>query len=77
MSGSATENILADKHFQAKRYYYSGDDLEYICRHEHINAAESDPGWWVWKLTWSGGNLQKTEGPLKGAASDRASLGWP
>ena len=55
---------------------YSDGDLIYLGKHHIHRAATNDSGWSISKFTWSGGNIIRDEGPLKGAWDNRASLNW-
>ena len=58
------------------RLAWSGSDLIYVGKHMSHKAATSDAEWFVWKLTWTSGDLTRSEGPLVGDWDSCASLGW-
>ena len=43
-----------------------------------ISVASTSAGdlWYVWKYTWSTGDLVRVQGPIVGNWDDRAALSW-
>lgn len=68
--------LLGNMYWKDKRFAYSGTDLIYIGVTRHQNAGTNENKWLVWKLTWSGTNLERLQGPFEGTWDNRAGLGW-
>ncbi len=69
--------VQAGTWWKNTRLDYDGSgNLIYKGCHFRGGASPSDQYWVIWKLEWSSGNLVRIQGPLEGAWSDRASLGW-
>lgn len=67
----------SDLKWKDKRLDYASGDLDYAGFSETINAAtDAGNSWMIWKYTWSGNGLVRSQGPLNGNWDDRASLGW-
>jgi hypothetical protein len=58
------------------KYFYDGsENIEYICRHLRLtNAPESDPGWYLTKLTWSNGFVTRVQN--RRGTVDGHTTGW-
>ena len=63
-------------YWKCKRFAYSGSDLIYMGFHAKAGIGTDDDMWAISKLTYSGNDLIRVEGPLTGAWDDRASLDW-
>ena len=63
-----------DKNF-AYQLFYSGTDLEYLCRHTNAQATDADPWWEITKFTYTAGNLTEMK-TLFGSVTGRAALAW-
>ena len=59
-----------------KRFYYDAGDLIYKCCNVDHKANTASETWYIWKYTWDGTDLARTEGPLIGSVDDRTTLGW-
>lgn len=59
-----------------QRFDYTSGDLDYRGANETHNAVITSESWYIWKYTYSGGDLVRIEGPLTGSWDGRASLGW-
>lgn len=59
-----------------RRFAYTSGQLNYIGRHPNSNVPTSNPHWLIWKVTWSGNNITRIQGPLEGKWDNRASLAW-
>ena len=68
--------LQADIQWLDRRFEWSSGDLAYKGLHLNRGASESDPGWYIWKYTWSNGNPIRIEGPIMGEWNNRASLSW-
>lgn len=68
--------LLANSYWKDKRFEWSGDDLIYMGTNRTSKASTSEKNWYIWKLTWSGADLIRLQGPLEGSWDDRATLGW-
>jgi hypothetical protein len=69
--------IQTDGIWQERNFYRDGSgNIEYICRNKRFDALTSDEDWYVWRFYYTGSNLDKIRGPLRGAADDRATLDW-
>ncbi len=75
LAADALIHAMSNIQWKDQRFAYSGNNLVYIGFHTSHNAATSDSGWYVWKQTYSGGNLTRRE-LLIGPWDDRATLGW-
>ena len=63
--------------YRDTRYDYdSSDNIEYIGKHPMTNVDENDDGWVITKLIYSGSNVVRKQGPIKGAWGNRKNLGW-
>ena len=62
--------------YRTNRYFYGTDGIDYICCHTLDGAADDLDGWDIWKFTYSGGDLSRSEGPLSGTVDGRADLDW-
>lgn len=56
--------------------YDSSGNITYIGKNTKFNADKWDSGWYIWKYTWTNGNLIKNYGPIQGSWNNRANLGW-
>ena len=66
-----------DSCWKDRRFYYDGSgNLIYKAFNTRHKAATSRDDWYVWKYTWTDGNIARTEGPLIGVCDDRASMAW-
>jgi hypothetical protein len=69
--------IVAGGYFDDRRYDYDGSNnliyRGYALKHK---TATSDSEWYIWKYTYTGGNLTRMEGPLTGTWDGRAALSW-
>jgi len=74
------ERLLAGQYWKDHRIERDGNNLPlYIGVHTTHKASvddADDPGWWIVKFTRTGYLLDRVEGPLQGAWSNRASLAW-
>jgi len=68
--------LLANAYWKDKRFDWDGGALIYIAFNRAINASPSASTWKIWKLTWDGTSLIRTQGPIEGSYDNRASLGW-
>ena len=48
----------------------------YIGETEENLETEGDDVWYIKKISWTGGNPVRVQGPLKGNWTDRSSLDW-
>jgi hypothetical protein len=79
VSGVTSINTLANlsSYWKDMRIYYDGNDnIEYICRNHVHKATTAIADWAIWKLTYSGDNISRMEGPLTGSVDNRATLSW-
>jgi len=66
-----------DLYWKHKLLDFTSGNLDYFGRSTtHKAATDAGDLWWIWKYTWSGGNLTVIEGPLNDNWDDRASLAW-
>lgn len=57
-------------------YEYDSDGNPiYIGKAQFLNKPTSQDGWYIVKLTWSGGNVTRKQKAV-GAWDNRTSLGW-
>lgn len=71
------EKLLSDFYWQRSKFYYSGNNITYVCYNTDIDANETDTDWYIWKLTYTGSNVQTKEGPRQGAVdSEPSGLAW-
>jgi len=70
------EKLLANNYWKDARFDYTSGDLDYKGLNTTHKAATSATSWYVWKFTYSGGELVRMEGPLTGSWDNRASLAW-
>lgn len=69
------EKLLAQNYWKEKRIEYNAGDPIYIGYHTTLGVATSDSNWYVFKLTWSSGDMVRQQGPQVTSWDDRA-LGW-
>ena len=70
---------LADALPMDQRYEWQGTEpalLIFKGIHPTHKALTSDTHWFIWKFSYSGGNMVRQEGPLEGSWDNRAGLGW-
>ena len=71
------EKLLAGHYWKDQRFEFSSGDLIYKGLSTTHKASTSTGNlWWIWKYTWSSGELTRKEGPLNDDWDDRASLAW-
>ena len=71
------EKLLAGHYYKDALYEYSGGNLIYKGLSTTHKASQSTGNlWWIWKYTWTSGDLVRTEGPLNDDWDDRAGLAW-
>ena len=70
------EKLLSGHYWKDQRLTYSSGDLVYKALHTTINTATSATTWWIWKYTWTSGDLVRIQGPLVGSVDGQANLGW-
>lgn len=58
------------------RYAYTGDNLIYIGLHYSHKIPTTNAYWHIWKMTYSGTNVTRKEGPLIGSWDGKTSLDW-
>lgn len=70
----AVDDAYSDFYFKDKRYDWTSGDLDYYGLAVVMGSA-TDTGdkWWVWKLTWSSGDLTRLQGPVNCNWDDRAT----
>ncbi len=68
------EKLLADNYWKDQRLEWSGDDLIYKGFHTSATAATNDTDWYVFKYTWSSGDLVRLQGPAIGSWDGRVGL---
>lgn len=68
--------LIANTYWKDKRFEYSGSDLVYMGVNRNLNASTAENSWHIWKLTWSGENLNRFQGPIEGSWDSRTLLGW-
>jgi len=71
------QRIALDAFWGDRRYDYAGgSNVIYVgCNVVH-DAAQGDTTWVIWKYTYDGDNVVRTEGPVEGSWTGRADLGW-
>ena len=69
------KEAMLNESYKDKRFYYSGNDMVYMCLHEVHNASTATGGWKIFKFTYVDSIVTRIE-LLIGAADDRATLGW-
>ena len=71
------EKLLAGNYWHDARYEYSGGNLIYTgLSTTHKAATDAGNLWWIWKYTWTSGDLVRREGPLNDDWDDRPGLSW-
>lgn len=70
------EALARDDYWQDTRIAYDAEKPVYVGRHRTHGASTAAASWKIWRLTWSGDDLVRKQGPLDGAWDDRASLSW-
>ena len=70
------EKLLADDYWKDQRLEYSAGDLIYKGFNTTHKALVSATTWYIWKLTWSGADCVRIEGPLVGAWDNNSGLSW-
>lgn len=70
------EKLLSRNYWKDKRLEYSAGDLIYKGFNTSHGAATDAATWYIWKHTWSAGDLTRIEGPLIGTWDGRADLAW-
>lgn len=71
------ERLLADAYWKRSKFFYTGNNVEYICYNTDIDANETDTDWFIWKLVYTGNNVTEKEGPRQGAVNVTPSgLAW-
>lgn len=71
------EKLAADFYYPRVKLYYTGNNVEYVCKNIDIDALETATDWYCWKLVYSGNNMTDKEGPRQGAVDSAPSgLGW-
>ena len=68
--------ILGGIWHDERKDYDVGGNLIYRGVHEMHNIAVTDENWEVWKYTYTGSNVVRIEGPLRGTWDGRATLAW-
>ena len=71
-----TEALLADNYWKDIRHEYVNNNPIYLGKNTTHKALTSAATWYVWKHTYTDGNLVRTEGPIVGKWDDRAALAW-
>ena len=70
------ERLLAKDYWKDERLEYSGNNPIYKGLNTTHKAATSATTWYIWKLTWSGSDCVRIEGPLVGAWDSNDGLAW-
>lgn len=71
------EKLAADFYYPRVKLYYTGNNVEYVCKNTDIDALETATDWYCWKLVYAGNNMTDKEGPRQGAVdSAPTGLGW-
>jgi hypothetical protein len=74
---TGVESLLAGTYWPDERYAYDGShNMIYIGKNLTMGEPEGNPTWYVWKLTYSGTDMVRHQGPLLGSWTGRAGLGW-
>ena len=71
-----TEALLADNYWKDIRRDYVLNNNVYIGKNTTHKAGTTAETWYIWKNTFTDGNLMRTEGPLVGAWDSRTGLAW-
>ena len=69
--------LLGDMYW--KSILYDRDEngkIVYEGRNAYQDAEQDASDWYIWKNTWQGSSLVRTEGPLTGAWNNRDNLEW-
>ena len=56
--------------------YAGGSNLIYRGVHEMHDMSTANEDWEIWKYTYSGSDIIRIEGPLRGSWDGRAALVW-
>lgn len=79
IAGDKTTKVIyvdTSSYWKDQRFDYTTGNLDYRgCNITHKAGTDAET-WYIWKYTWSGGNLLHIEGPLIGAWDNRATLNW-
>lgn len=73
---SKSLNVNDWSYWKDQRFDWTSGNLDYKAFNATHKAATSDATWYIWKYTYSAGNLTRTEGPLEGSYDGRAALAW-
>jgi hypothetical protein len=68
------EKIGTNSYWKDRRMEWNGDDLIYKAYHTSTDANQGDTNWYIYKYTWSSGDLIRLQGPAVGSWTNRASL---
>jgi hypothetical protein len=69
--------LLANTYWKDKRFDYAGgSNIIYMGVNSVSNADAGASTWFIYKLTYSGSDVTRVQGPLEGSWSNRASLSW-
>ena len=68
--------IGLNAYWRLRLFFYSGNNVEYICCHADYEAQTSDNNWAIWKITYDGNDISSVEGPLTGICDNREDLDW-
>lgn len=61
--------------YKEQRLDYDTDgNLTYKGLHLNYGASQSDTNWFVWKFTWTSGNLVRIQGPVITPWSERGNM---
>lgn len=70
------EALLAGNYWKESLFDWTSGNLDYMGLNVVLGAAEAAATWYVFKFSWTLGNITRCQGPIVGSWTGRAAMGW-